>query len=168
MFTRNIMDSQIRFLRPDQTIAQAVRAFEQEGKAGGKKIFGMMVIDEQDRLCGMLSMYDILRYIRPKHIGILGQMGDLSYEPVFAGMRDRVRQVRVADLMTGDLVFVTPDTHVLVTVDLMVKKHIRRLPVVAENRVVGILYRSDVFHFLMGQLAGETEGGQAEVDDGGL
>ena len=29
----------------------------------------MMVIDEQDRLVGMLSMYDILLFVRPKHAG---------------------------------------------------------------------------------------------------
>jgi CBS domain-containing protein len=37
----------------------------------------------------------------------------------------------------------------MVIADIMIKKHIRRLPVVAEKTVVGIVYVSEVFHRLM-------------------
>jgi CBS domain-containing protein len=37
----------------------------------------------------------------------------------------------------------------MVIADLMIKKHIRRLPVVDGQEVVGIVYVSDVFHHLL-------------------
>ena len=53
--------------------------------------------------------------------------------------------------MTTELVTIKEDTHLIVIVDMMIRKHIRRLPVVAEGSVVGIVYRSEVFNTIMGQ-----------------
>jgi CBS domain-containing protein len=37
----------------------------------------------------------------------------------------------------------------MVIADIMIKKHIRRLPVVDDQEVVGIVYISDLFHHLL-------------------
>lgn len=51
-----------------------------------------------------------------------------------AGLLDRTcRQaaaLRVGDVMTTDLITIEPETHLLRVIDLMLKKHVRRLPVV--------------------------------------
>lgn len=158
MFAEQVMDTRFHFLHPGQSIVEAVRMFRIAGEKEGKKIFGMMVIDDDDHLVGMLSMFDILLYIRPKHIGILGEMEDISPEPVFESVLRRVKKVRVEDLMTESLVSIKPDTHILVVLDTMIKKHIRRMPVVKDDKVIGILYRSDLFNFFMGKLAGDGDG----------
>jgi CBS domain-containing protein len=62
---------------------------------------------------------------------------------------ERVKTIRVADIMTADVVTIGPDTHVMVIADLMIKRHIRRLPVVAGKEIVGIVYISDVFNHLL-------------------
>lgn len=151
MFAKQIMNTQFHFLHPQQSIVEAIRMFKTAGKEEGKKIFGMMVIDD-DRLVGMLSMYDILLYINPKHLGILGEMEDISCEPLFKNLLNRVKKARVEDLISNILVSVEPDTHVLVVMDTMIKKHVRRIPVVENQRVVGILYRSDLFNYIMNKI----------------
>lgn len=158
MFAKQVMDTRFHFLRPDQSVVEAIKILEIAGKKEGKKIFGMMVIDHDDRLVGMLSMFDILLYIQPKHIGILGEMEDISPEPLFESLLNRVKKIRVEDLMSTNLVFVKPDTHVLVVMDIMIKKHVRRLPVIRNGKVIGILYRSDLFNFLMGKLIEDGKG----------
>ncbi len=157
MYVRHVMDTRFHFLTPDQSIVDAIKLFKTAGKKEGKKIFGMMVIDDDDRLVGMLSMFDILLYIAPKHIGILGEMEDISPQPLFDAVLNRVKNIRVEDLMSTSLVSVAPDTHLLVVMDIMIKKHVRRLPVVEENRVIGILYRSDLFNHLMGKIIEDKE-----------
>lgn len=152
MLARAVMDTHFHFLHPRQSVAEAIHQFSIAGEKEGKKIFGMMVIDEQDHLVGMLSMFDILLYIKPKHIGILGQMEDISPDPLFKRLLNKVKNIRVEDIMSVNLVSVKPDCHVLVVMDIMVKKHVRRLPVVDKDRVVGVLYRSDLFNFLMEQI----------------
>ncbi len=151
MFAKDIMNKEYHYLHPQQSILEAIELFKTATKTEGKKIFGMMVIDD-DRLVGMLSMYDILIYIQPKHIGILGEIEDISPDPLYKNLVNRVKKVRVADLMSTILVSAAPDTHLLVVMDIMIKKHVRRLPVVDKTRVVGVIYRSDLFYSLMGDI----------------
>jgi CBS domain-containing protein len=89
-----------------------------------------MVTDERNRLVGMLSMYDILLFVRPKHAGLWGETEDLPLADAFDELLQRVKTIRVADIMTTDVVTIGPDTHVMVITDLMIKRHVRRLPVV--------------------------------------
>ena len=149
MRARDIMDTRFHTLRPDQSIAEAVKLFQTASMEEQKKIFGLMVIDERDRLVGMLSMYDILLFIRPKHAALWGEIEDLPMEGVFDELLDRVKSIRVADIMTTDVVTIGPDTHMMVIADLMIKRHIRRLPVVDGQEVVGIVYVSDLFYQLL-------------------
>lgn len=72
MLARDIMETRFHTLRPDETVAQAVKMFQTAGRVEGKKIFGLIVVGDGERLVGMLSMYDILLFIQPKHMKILG------------------------------------------------------------------------------------------------
>ncbi len=149
MFAETIMDTNFHFLHPQQSITEAVGMFKSASIAENKKIFGMMVIDSKEQLVGMLSMYDILLFVRPKHIQILGEMEDLPEELLFEGIMNRVKPLRVEDLMSTELVMVRPDTQLIMAMDIMIQKHIRRLPVVDKGKVIGIVYRSDLFfHFM--------------------
>jgi CBS domain-containing protein len=149
MFASDFMDTRFHTLHPRHTIAEAVSAFQHASDSEGKKIFGMMVTDDADRLVGMLSMYDILNYVQPKHVAIFGEMEDLDPAQMYRSRLKTIGSILVDDIMTTDVVTVRPDTHLMVIAEIMIKKHIRRLPVVEENAVVGIVYVSEVFHRLM-------------------
>ena len=158
MYARTIMDTRFHYLHPQDSIRRAVQTLKSASADEKKKIFGMMVMDDRDHLVGMLSMFDILLYLRPKHIRVLGEMADIRQDQVLDGMVRRIRDVRVLDLMTTDLVTVGPETHLLMVMEIMLQKHIRRMPVVDGGRVMGMIYRSDLFHHLMENLAVENPG----------
>jgi CBS domain-containing protein len=149
LHARDIMDTRFHTLRPDQSIAEAVKMFHTASTEEQKKIFGLMVTDEQNRLVGMLSMYDILLFVRPKHAGLWGEMEDLPLEGAFDELLERVKSIRISDIMTTDVVTIGPNTHVMVITDLMIKRHIRRLPVVEGKEIVGIVYISVLFNHLL-------------------
>lgn len=152
MKAREIMDTTFQTLRPEDSISKAVQRFSEISRAVDRKMFGLMVIDASDQLLGMLSMYDILQFIQPKHIHIWGEMEDLDPDVLFEKTLEKVKNIQVGDIMTTDVVTVKPETHILLIVDIMLKKHIRRLPVVENEKVVGIVYVSDVFYQLMNKL----------------
>uniref|UniRef100_A0A832A171 CBS domain-containing protein n=1 Tax=Desulfacinum infernum TaxID=35837 RepID=A0A832A171_9BACT len=149
---KEVMSTDFETLKPDLPLNEAVQAFRR-ASAKGRKIFGMMVTDEQNRLIGMLSMYDILLFMRPKHIHIWGHMDDIDVEGIMDVACERARAVRVGDIMTTEVITVTPDTHVLRVMDLMIKKHIRRLPVLDRGEIQGIIYISDLFYDLLERLS---------------
>ena len=149
MIAHDIMQTEFHTLSPTDTIAEAVKSFHLASESEKKKVFGLMVTDPSDHLVGMLSMYDILLFIQPKHIQIWGEMDDLDPSVLYDERLEQVKSILVGDIMTTEVVTIAPDTHLMVIADMMIKKHIRRLPVVDDQEVVGIVYVSDVFHHLL-------------------
>jgi predicted transcriptional regulator len=151
---REVMDSEFFTLGPDQTIAEAVKLLKIASEASGRRVFGLMVLDDTGKLAGMLSIYDIFLLIRPKHTHIWAEMADLDLTGLLDAACRRARNHRVGDIMTTEVLTIAPDTHLLLVIDIMIKKHVRRLPVVEDGRVVGMVYLSQVFRHIQDKLTG--------------
>jgi len=145
----DVMNTAFRTLDVNMPMLEAVSSFRPDAMQSKRRVFGMMVTDAGRHLVGMLSMYDILLYLRPKHIHIWGAMDDIDVDGVVANAVDRLKSLRVGDLMTSEVITIAPAAHVMMVLDLMIKKHIRRLPVVEKDRILGIVYISDLFYHLM-------------------
>ncbi len=150
---REVMDTRFFTLRPEIPIGEAVHLFKQAGQELGQTVFGLMVTDAGGHLVGMLSMYDIFLLLRPKHIHIWGEMEDLEVSGILEAACQRAKGVLVGDIMTTEVITITPDTHLLHVIDIMIKKHVRRLPVIENGAIVGIVYLSRVFNHLLERLA---------------
>jgi CBS domain-containing protein len=144
-----VMQTRFKTLSPDHTIKQAVRILQSASEEYGRRVFGMMVIDEKGQLVGMLSMYDIFIFLRPKHIEIWGEMDDIDLNGVVENAMNHASTIRVGDIMSTGLISITPDTNLMMIVDIMIKKHVRRLPVLDGNEIVGIVFISNLFDYLL-------------------
>jgi predicted transcriptional regulator len=76
-------------------------------------------------------------------------MEDLQTGGLYQNVLQRTRNVQVCDLMSSDVLTIQPDTHILVIIDLMIKRHVRRLPVVENENILGMVYISEVFHHIL-------------------
>ncbi len=123
---KDVMSTKFHVLRPDIPISNAVKMFKKFSEEEQQKVFGLMVTDENGRLIGMLSMYDILLFMRPKHIHIWGMMDDIDTEGLLDNACERAKSILVGDIMTTDVITVSPETHLMMVLDVMIKKHIRR------------------------------------------
>ena len=146
---KDIMSTKFRTLLPDTPITKAVKIFKKTSEKEQQKIFGMMVTNEDGHLIGMISMYDILLFIRPKHIHIWGTMENIDIEGLLDDVCERAKSILVGDIMTTDVITVKPDTHLMMILDIMIKKHIRRIPVLKGEKPVGIVYISNLFYHLV-------------------
>ena len=149
---KDVMATKFHTLKAGISIAEAVLQFKKAGQEEQQKVFGMMVTDEDERLIGMLSMYDILLLIRPKHIQVWGMMEDVDVNGLVDVACQKAKSILVGDIMTSEVVTITPDTHLLVILDIMIKKHIRRIPVVEDDKIKGIVYISNLFYHLLDRL----------------
>ena len=152
LVAEDIMTTNFHTLTPQIPVDQAVGFFKKATEDTGKKIFGLMVIDDKEKLVGMISMYDILLFLRPKHIHVWGPMEDVDIGKILEVSFNKTRSVHVGDLMTPDVITVFPQTHIFKILDIMIKKHIRRLPVVEDGNIRGIIYISDLFYELLERL----------------
>ncbi len=146
---RDIMETDFFTVRPDSTVPEAVRAFKEATRKLDRRVFGMAVVNQDGQLVGMISMYDILVLMRPKHIHIWGEMNDINFTGFIHEILERAKSILVGDLMSTDVITVTPDTHLLLIVDIMTRKHIRRIPVIEAGKMIGMVHISNVFFYLM-------------------
>ena len=150
---REVMDTSFYTLSAEASLAEAVRIFKQASREQEQAVLGMMVTDTGGQLVGLLSMYDILLLLRPKHIHIWGEMQDLEMTGLLEAACRRAGSLRVGDIMTTEVITITPDTHLLMIIDIMIKKHVRRLPVLEKGQIVGIVYLAGLFNHLLQRLA---------------
>lgn len=145
----DIMTTQFTTLSAETPVLEAIRIFREAFRQEGRRLFGMIVLGKDNRLAGMLSMYDILLYLRPKHIHVWGTMEDLEIAEVVDAAGSRIKSILVGDIMTPDVVTVGPNANLMMVLNVMISKHVRRLPVVEDQQIIGIVYISDLFNHLL-------------------
>ena len=144
-----IMTTRFHTLTPETPVNEAVSLFKQASLEEGRKIFGMMVVDTKGSLVGLISMYDILLFMRPKHTHIWGMMDDIDLPGIVDAACEKTKSIQVGDIMSSDVITITPQTHIFMILDIMIKKHVRRLPVVENEQILGIVYLSDLCYSLL-------------------
>ena len=145
----SIMTTEFPTLLPETPLKDAIRIFRESSQQHGRRIFGIIVTDQNRHLVGMLSMYDILLYVRPKHIQVWGNMEDIDVAGVIEATGSGLKSILVGDIMTPDVITIGPNVDVFMVLDIMIKKHVRRLPVVDGQRIMGVVYISDLFNHVL-------------------
>ncbi|MCT8971437.1 CBS domain-containing protein, partial [Microbaculum marinisediminis] len=130
-------------VRVDATVADAAQLMLDH------RISGLPVIDEQGSLVGMITERDLLRRVevetnreRPHWLELLLGAGELAEEYV------RTHTKRIEDVMTRDVVTVSSDTLLSEVVSLMERRDIKRIPVVRDGKVIGIVSRANILRAL--------------------
>ena len=142
---RDIMVTEFNSIHHNASITEAVRLiYNGKVRKTGYKTICAMVTNEFGDLLGVLSMFDILYHVRPTFLNYMvdcvpmGIQEIESYVNQFIGMT-------VEQVMNSPAKYVSPDTDIMMIVDRMVKDKCRRLPVVENSKVIGIVYLSEVY-----------------------
>ena len=104
-------------VRPEQSVLDAIKVLAQED-------IGAAIVMTGDRLAGIFSERDYTRKVILK-----GRSSDST---------------RVEEIMTPNVIVVSPRTRTRECMALMSEKNIRHLPVVDEGRVVGMVSIRDI------------------------
>jgi CBS domain-containing protein len=126
------------------------------------RISAVPVIDGGRRVVGILSEGDLLR---PE--GTSGGVGKRSWwlEAIFAdeAMTDQKAYGRTAGaVMTRDVITVHEDTPLNEIAGLLERHHIKRVPVLSDGRLAGIVSRANLLHGLANTIVEHHEPGAAK------
>ncbi|MFC4762885.1 CBS domain-containing protein [Dyella koreensis] len=124
----------------------------------GVRVSGLPVVDAQGALVGIVTEGDLLRRTeigterrRPRWLEIILGPRRLAQEYVESHSR------RVGDLMTTNVLTIDESAPLVDAVDLMEKHHIKRLPVLHQGRLIGMLSRADLMRVFLNALPREEE-----------
>ncbi|MDA8098364.1 MAG: CBS domain-containing protein [Nitrospiraceae bacterium] len=111
------------------------------------RISGMPVVDDEDRVVGVISEADILAVtgIKRDH-GFKDILRHLLGEPVPKVVKDGHQ---VSDLMSSPPITTGPDSDIREVAAILDEKRIKRLPVVNdEGKLLGVISRADIIRIL--------------------
>lgn len=92
-----------------------------------KKVGGCPIVDEEDRVFGIVTERDIVRFLATQR--------RLSLDGV------------VRDFMTTRVITITPETTIGDAMKIMISKRIRRLPIVKDGVLYGLLVSTDFLRY---------------------
>ena len=151
MKASDVMTCDVISVAPDSSVLDAARLMLQE------QISGLPVIDAAGHLVGIVTEGDFLRRAetgtqrrRPRWIEFLVGPGKLADEYAHTSGR------KVHEIMTPNVYTTSEDSSLEEVVYLMERHHIKRLPVIQGNAVIGMISRANLMRALM-NVCGEVK-----------
>jgi CBS domain-containing protein len=153
MNAADLMTRKLYTVPPGTGLLPAIRLMLQN------RFSGLPVTDEQGRILGMVTEGDLLRRSelgternRPGWLQFLRGPGRQADDYT----RENAR--KVDEIMTSNLVCAEESTPAEKLVELMESNHVKRIPIVRDGVLVGIVSRSDLLRHLAACLEKEVEG----------
>jgi CBS domain-containing protein len=147
MIVADVMTRNVISIAPDATVEDAVNLML------SRHISGSFVVDKAGDLAGVVTEGDLLRRdelgtqrYRPWWLRLLASPARQAADFTHANGR------HVRDVMTEDVVSVAQDAALETVVETMERNGIKRLPVTAGGRVVGVVSRADLLRALVGRV----------------
>ena len=138
MKARDVMTAPVITCKSTASVREVAKLFLQ------RHISAVPVVDEQDKLVGIISESDLMHRAeseterqRPWWLILMtGEQGVADYIKAHA--------VRVADVMTRKVITSTPDTPLNEIAGILETNGIKRVPVVRDGQLVGIVSRANL------------------------
>ena len=139
MKARDVMVSPVITVKPYSSVKEVAKTFLE------RRISAVPVVDDQGKLVGIVSEGDLLHRSeagteRQRPWWLLALTGDDTLAAEYVKAHGR----KVADVMTRDVVTATPDTPLHEIATLLEKNSIKRVPLVKDGQLVGIVTRANL------------------------
>ena len=159
MIVADIMTHPALAIGPEAPLLQAIRLMT------GHRVSGLPVVGPEGQILGVLTEGDLLRRAETGTAGDQpGWLAGILRPGRTAQQYVATHGRRVGDVMTTEVIAVTEDTSLADAVDLMQRHRVRRLPVLRDGKLLGVVSRADLVRHLGEVLAAETP----STDDGAL
>jgi len=118
-----VMNRNVTTILPDATLEEAISLIVE------KNITGLPVVDRAGTLLGIITEKDIIDY---KRVG-------------------NIKVAKVRDVMTQNVLTFAPNTPLEEVLKAFSEGKFRRVPIVEDGKVVGIISRKDIMRYLKGE-----------------
>jgi CBS domain-containing protein len=136
---KDVMSTEVYCIEKTATVEEAAQLLLEH------RISGLPVVDKKGNLVGILSESDLIHKVEPLPHTTLYYRNRSKFLEEF--WKSGAKQV--SELMTKDVVTISPQDDLEKAATLMFDKGVKRLPVVERKRVVGMVTRADILKALV-------------------
>lgn len=148
MLVKDIMTKNVITVKKDASICEIAQTIVDHD------ISGLPVVDEEGKVCGIVSEGDLVRKeFAPELPDELCILGAVIY---YSGLREyqdafrKIAAISAEQLMTKKVVAVHEDDDVSKVAKIMYDKHVKRVPVLdGEKHLLGIVSRRDIVKMML-------------------
>jgi CBS domain-containing protein len=147
MKVMDIMQTSVITIQPDTEIKEIARTLFEN------KISGVPVVDSSGKLAGIISEGDLLhKETNPRIPDVIGFLGALIY---YRGVKQydsdfkKLIALQASEIMTRDVITINKDATIEEAATLMINRNVKRLPVMENEKMIGIISRMDVIKTLI-------------------
>ena len=144
MLARDVMTTNVVSVTPDTPVEEIAKVLIEH------RISAVPVIDADRHVAGIVSEGDLMR--RPEsgtHRHSTWWLGLLASSAKQATEYIKSRGRKASEVMTQPVITVEEDTRLEEVADILERLRIKRVPVLRENKVIGIVSRANLLHGLV-------------------
>ena len=138
---KDIMTEDVVTIEPETSVEEAAKILSENN------ISGLPVVKD-GKVLGIISEKDLIikdkKLHFPDYIDLLGGIIYLESYKKFEEEFKKFIAVNVEELMTEDVITISPETPVEDIATIMVEEEVNRIPVVVNDKLVGIVTRADL------------------------
>jgi CBS domain-containing protein len=134
----DVMTSEPITITPNKTIKDAVNLIFKY------KISGLAVVDDSGNLLGEVSENDFLRFALPNYENFLSKKAERPNIDTFEEILKKAQAVKVGEVLNHNPILVTVDSPLIEAASLLLNKKAERILVLSENRLIGIVTKTDI------------------------
>ena len=143
MFAKDIMTTAVVTVSEKASVDEAVK------KMLDHHVSALPVVGDESKLVGLISEGDLLRRLQDSDRPRRSWWLELINSPETSAQDYiRARSQRIGDVMTRDVISVGENTPVSEIAGMLEKRRIKRVPVLRDGTVVGIVSRANLVHAL--------------------
>ena len=138
MRAKDVMRSEVQCVSETTTLRELSRAFRRHG------VTTLSVINEQGELAGVVTEAELLKAMLPGYSELLDTLQYMQDFEYLEARADEVEGMPVREIMLRGAISVTENTPLMRVISLFLLKADSHIPVVRDNRIVGVVARTDI------------------------
>ena len=142
----SIMETKVYYAHEEDSIENVLKILVDN------KISGVPIVNKDMEVVGFISDGDIMKFIAKQDPRIIDMTSFVTVWYVSESLdqkMDDLLNINVMELATTKIIYATPDQSVDEVARTLGKKRIKKLPVIQDGKLVGVISRHNIIRFII-------------------
>ena len=143
LMVKDVMRHKVATVTPDNTLKDVANEMFRY------RLSALAVVDDQNKLLGVINDRDLIKAALPDYKSLISNLNySIDVEP-FEELLKQEDKIKVSQLYREEYEVTTPETRIVEGAAMMIFKDVKRVFVVKDGNLVGVLLRKDIVNMII-------------------